>query len=125
MSTVENSQVDYPIGKNSERQLTIHSDEALPGLKQLCACLHDNGALAAIQIHHAGRETTLEVTGGLKPVAPSAVSCPHLQTPVREMTRKEIYQVIGDASSIGTIHSAIHGGYAAVHKMNISAARFK
>ena len=94
MTIVENSQVDYPIGKNTKRQLTIHSDEALPGLRQLSTCIHDNGALAAVQIHHAGRETTLEVTGGLEPVAPSAICCPHLQTPVRELTLKEIYQII-------------------------------
>jgi 2,4-dienoyl-CoA reductase-like NADH-dependent reductase (Old Yellow Enzyme family)/thioredoxin reductase len=94
MIIVENSQVDYPIGKNTIRQLAIDHEDKLPGLKKLSGILHDHDTVAAIQIHHAGRETTLEVTGGKTPVAPSAIPCGHLQTPVRELRLSEIEMLI-------------------------------
>ncbi|MGD9281489.1 MAG: FAD-dependent oxidoreductase [Desulfobacterales bacterium] len=94
MIIVENSQVDYPTGKNTIRQLAIDHKNKIPGLKKLSKALHDHETVAAIQIHHAGRETTLEVTGGKTPVAPSAIPCGHLQTPVRELSRSEIETLI-------------------------------
>lgn len=94
MIIVENSQVDYPTGKNTIRQLAIDHEDKLPGLKKLSGTLHDHDTVAAIQIHHAGRETTLEVTGGKTPVAPSAIPCGHLQTPVRELRLSEIEMLI-------------------------------
>jgi 2,4-dienoyl-CoA reductase-like NADH-dependent reductase (Old Yellow Enzyme family) len=94
MIIVENSQVDYPAGKNTIRQLAIDHENKIPGLKKLSKTLHDRDTVAAIQIHHAGRETTLEVTGGKTPVAPSAIPCGHLQTPVRELRRSEIETLV-------------------------------
>ncbi len=94
MIIVENSQVDYPAGKNTIRQLAIDHENKIPGLKKLSKTLHNHDTIAAIQIHHAGRETTLEVTGGNTPVAPSAIPCGHLQTPVRELSRPEIETLV-------------------------------
>lgn len=94
MIIVENSQVDYPTGKNTIRQLAIDHEDKIPGLKKLSRTLHNYDTVAAIQIHHAGRETTLEVTGGKTPVAPSAIPCGHLQTPVRELSRSEIETLV-------------------------------
>ncbi len=91
---VENAQVDFPVGKNTKRQLSIHDDAKVEGLKKLSAVIRSAGARAAIQIHHAGRETTLEVTGGVMPVAPSPISCGHLKTPVRELERAEIKDIV-------------------------------
>ena len=87
---VENSQVDFPTGKNTKRQLSLHDDANLEGLNRLSQVIRSGGACPAIQIHHAGRETTLEVTGGVMPVAPSAIPCGHLKTPVRALTKSEI-----------------------------------
>ena len=94
MLIVENSQVDFPIGKNTDRQLSIHDDNKMKGLTNLSEAIHQGGALAALQIHHAGRETTLDVTGGHTPVAPSPIPCAHLQTPVRELKKPEIEDII-------------------------------
>jgi 2,4-dienoyl-CoA reductase-like NADH-dependent reductase (Old Yellow Enzyme family)/thioredoxin reductase len=94
MLIVENSQVDFPLGKNTDLQLSIHDDNKVVGLLKLSQIIHQQSALAAIQIHHAGRETTLEVTGGKIPVAPSDIPCGHLQTPVRELTIPEIEEII-------------------------------
>ena len=87
---VENTQIDYPRGKNTLRQLTADRDEARAGLSRLAATIKGQGAAACLQLHHAGRETTMEVTGGVTPVAPSALPCAHLGTPVRALTVEEI-----------------------------------
>ena len=94
MLIVENSQVDFPLGKNTGRQLSIHDYDKVAGLSKLSQTIHQGKALAAIQIHHAGRQTTLEVTGGKTPVAPSAIPCGHLQTPVRGLTIQRIEEII-------------------------------
>lgn len=51
-------------------QLGIASDEHLPGLTRLAAALHEHGALAVVQLHHAGAKADLAPdklsTGGPK-----------------------------------------------------------
>jgi 2,4-dienoyl-CoA reductase-like NADH-dependent reductase (Old Yellow Enzyme family)/thioredoxin reductase len=94
MIIVENTQVDYPRGKNTRRQLSIHDDEKIPGLARVAESIRTAGCVPAIQLHHAGRETTLEITGGILPVAPSPLPCGHLKTPVRELSRPEIEELI-------------------------------
>jgi 2,4-dienoyl-CoA reductase-like NADH-dependent reductase (Old Yellow Enzyme family)/thioredoxin reductase len=115
---VENSQIDYPTGKNTIRQLAVDHEDKIPGLEKLSQTIHDGGALAALQIHHAGRETTLEVTGGKTPVAPSAIPCGHLKTPVRELTRQNIEVLVdkfisaaGLAKQAGFDMVEIHGAH--------------
>lgn len=63
-----------PEGRLSARQIGAFSDEHLPGLSRLAKTIHDQGALAAIQLHHAGGQTNLENTHGLPLLAPSAVT---------------------------------------------------
>lgn len=91
---VENSQVDFPLGKNTKKQLSIHDDQKVEGLRRLSQVIRLAGSRAAIQIHHAGRETTLDVTGGGMPVAPSPIPCGHLKTPVRELTTSEVKSLV-------------------------------
>lgn len=38
-------------------QPRLYSDEYLPGLKSLADAIHNGGAKAIVQLHHAGRET--------------------------------------------------------------------
>lgn len=54
--------------------LCIDRDDLIPGYRKLTDALHGHGAKAAIQLYHAGRQTTLEKTGGRPPIAPSAVT---------------------------------------------------
>lgn len=61
-------------GRLAKRQLGAWSNDQIPGLKQLAAAITATGALAGIQIHHAGRNTKLENTFGEGLVAPSAVT---------------------------------------------------
>ncbi len=61
-----------PEGRLSARQIGAFSDDHLPGLSRLAETIHAQGALAAIQLHHAGGQTNLENTHGLPLLAPSA-----------------------------------------------------
>jgi NADPH2 dehydrogenase len=65
---VENATIDYGSGRGSTRTLRVDTDEYLEGLAQLAATIKGEGALACLQINHAGR-----FAGVPEPVAPSAV----------------------------------------------------
>jgi 2,4-dienoyl-CoA reductase-like NADH-dependent reductase (Old Yellow Enzyme family) len=67
---IEHSYVS-PNGRLSERQLGICDDGLVPGLKKLSRSIHATGTPVVIQINHAGRSASIEITG-TKPVAPSS-----------------------------------------------------
>jgi 2,4-dienoyl-CoA reductase-like NADH-dependent reductase (Old Yellow Enzyme family)/thioredoxin reductase len=89
---VEFSVVDSPIGKGTMRQIVIDHDRFIPALSKLAAAIKRHGAKAAIQIHHAGRQTSSKITG-LQPVAPSPIPLPGGEPP-RELTSDEIAALI-------------------------------
>ncbi len=93
MIIVENSQVEGARGKNTIRQLCISDDRFIPGLKRLAFAIHKHEIPAILQLHHAGRQTTREITGGLQPVAPSPIPCKHMKEKPRELTIEEIEQI--------------------------------
>lgn len=55
MVVVENATVDHPAGSGSHRTLRADTDENLAGLTQLADTIKEQGALACLQINHAGR----------------------------------------------------------------------
>jgi len=66
--------VDSPLGKTIVNQLCIDHDRYLPGLNHLAQAVHAYGGKIAVQLHHAGRQTSLAATGGLQPVSASDVA---------------------------------------------------
>jgi len=111
MVVVENATVDHPCGSGSNRTLRADTDHNLGGLKRLSAVIKQEGALACLQINHAGRfaHATQE------PVAPSAVNT--FGGMPRALDRKEIASVIGKyagaaarAKSAGFDMVELHGG---------------
>jgi 2,4-dienoyl-CoA reductase (NADPH2) len=66
---VENATVDHPAGSGSHRTLRADSDANLPGLTRLAQTIKTQGALACLQLNHAGRFAG----AAEQPVAPSAV----------------------------------------------------
>ncbi len=89
-----------PSGKATPGQLGIWNDAFIPGLQKLVDTVHPYGAKIALQIHHAGRETSPAVTG-TQPVAPSPLPCPIIKALPRELTAAEIVELIerfGDAA---------------------------
>jgi 2,4-dienoyl-CoA reductase-like NADH-dependent reductase (Old Yellow Enzyme family)/thioredoxin reductase len=75
---VEATCVESLLGRLIANQLRIDSDKYLPGLAGLVEAVHLEGGKIALQIHHAGRETTLEATEGRTPVSSSNV--PYIDT---------------------------------------------
>ena len=54
-------------------QIGISNDDHIPGLKNLVDEIHDHDTRVALQIYHAGRQTTPTAIGGQTPIAPSAI----------------------------------------------------
>ncbi len=89
---IEHSYI-VPEGKASENQLSVAHDAILPGLRKLADAVHRGGSRAAMQINHAGSAALLDVIG-TAPVAPSAVANPRRGDPPRELSRKEIGDIV-------------------------------
>ena len=66
---IEHSYVSLA-GKLSEKQLGIHDDGLVSGLERLSSSIHATGTPVVIQINHAGRSASMDLTG-MQPLAPS------------------------------------------------------
>jgi dimethylglycine catabolism A len=62
------------VGKHRNNELGLYDDRFLPGLTELVAAIHAEGAKASIQIGHGGGHTRSDICGE-EPIAPSAL--PH------------------------------------------------
>jgi 2,4-dienoyl-CoA reductase-like NADH-dependent reductase (Old Yellow Enzyme family) len=62
-----------PEGRLAQKQLGIFEDRHVEGLAALAAIIHGAGAIASIQIHHAGSSTNTVNTFGQGLLAPSTV----------------------------------------------------
>lgn len=89
---IEHSYIS-PEGKASENQLSVAGDAMVPGLRKLAEAIHRNGSRAAMQVNHAGSAALTEVMK-TTPLAPSAVQNPRRGDMPREMSRKEISNVV-------------------------------
>jgi len=127
---VEATCIETPIGKLLPRQLAIDDDKYIPGLRELAQVIQKHGARAAIQIHHAGRNTTSAVTGR-QMVAPSPVPSPGGEVP-RELTVAEIKELVrrfaeaaARAQRAGFDAVEIHGAHGYLICQFLSAATNK
>jgi 2,4-dienoyl-CoA reductase (NADPH2) len=68
MVVVENASIDHPVASGSDRTLRVDTEDCLAGLKDLAEAIKREGALACLQLNHAGR-----FAGVPEPLAPSAV----------------------------------------------------
>ncbi|MDI3529193.1 MAG: hypothetical protein PWQ23_1012, partial [Thermoanaerobacter sp.] len=75
----------HPSGKGFQNQVGIYKDELISGLRELTETVHKYGAKIAVQLYHAGRQTTSKVTG-MKVVAPSPIPCPVKQEMPKELS---------------------------------------
>lgn len=106
-----------PRGKGFSREIGAWSDEFIPGLSRIPAELHRFGAMAALQLHHAGRET-FEAAAGAIPEAPSAIPSVILGQPCEAMSLERIREVInafalaaGRARKAGFDAVELHGAH--------------
>lgn len=83
----------HPGGRFGNDQLGIHVDAHIDGYRRLAAAIKRHGAIASIQLHHAGRQTNSRVTGE-RLIAPSAVACPVKQEVPHALDHAEIAEVV-------------------------------
>ncbi len=88
MIVVENATIDYPTGSGSHRTLRADTDEHLQGLRTLASTIQKEGAVACLQINHAGRFAN----AAGETVAPSAVDT--FGRMPRALTHNEISVVV-------------------------------
>jgi 2,4-dienoyl-CoA reductase-like NADH-dependent reductase (Old Yellow Enzyme family) len=86
MVVVENASVD-PSGAGSPFVLRVDKDRYIPGLTELAGAIHDEGALAFLQMNHAGRFAYME-----ERLAPSPFKTGKIVP--KEMTSEEIRKVV-------------------------------
>jgi 2,4-dienoyl-CoA reductase-like NADH-dependent reductase (Old Yellow Enzyme family)/NADPH-dependent 2,4-dienoyl-CoA reductase/sulfur reductase-like enzyme len=87
-------------GKGHPGQPVLWSDDKIPGLKKLTDRIHAAGAKINVQINHAGRQSSVMLTGE-ELVAPSALPNPGSPEVPRELTVDEIREIVeqfGDAA---------------------------
>ena len=89
--TVEPSYV-HPRGRIRKEQLSLCDNSALPGLRRLAQVIHEQGAQAAVQLHHGGRNARSMVTGQ-QPLGASPIPTPGLEKP-RQINPEELEEVI-------------------------------
>lgn len=80
-------------GKASAGQLSISDDSDVEELKKLAKLVHSNGSKAVMQVNHAGSAAKREVTG-CEVVGPSAVMNPRQGSIPKELTKKEISEIV-------------------------------
>ncbi|MFZ3057302.1 MAG: FAD-dependent oxidoreductase [Smithella sp.] len=106
-----------PRGKGFPNEIGIWSDAFIPGLARIPEALHSFGAKAALQLHHAGRETFEDAIGAI-PEAPSAIPSVILGQPCEAMSLERIAQVVeafasaaGRAKAAGFDAVELHGAH--------------
>ncbi|MGA2477929.1 MAG: NADH:flavin oxidoreductase [Spirochaetia bacterium] len=83
-----------PEGRLARNQIGIFEDRHIEGLAELARIIRGGGAVAGIQIHHAGGRTTTKNTFGLPMVGPSPIATPEGEVPL-ELDEEGIQRIIG------------------------------
>ena len=109
-----------PIGRISPADLGIWTDAHADRLARVARAITDNGAVAGIQLAHAGRKASTKVPwegsgpvavgqGGWQPIGPSAVPFNDGWHMPREMTSDDIAR--GRREFVAATARALHAGY--------------
>ena len=81
-------------GRTNFAMTGTHSDDMIPGLSKLASIVHKNSdAKVFLQINHAGRTASEELTGA-KPIAPSPIPIRLSGQEVRQLSGDEIEELI-------------------------------
>ena len=84
----------HPSGSVGPTHLGAYDDRFIPGLRMYAAAVHEAGGKAAMQLHHAGRESLFMLMQG-EAIGPSAVPSVVYRQPPREMTVEDIHEIVG------------------------------
>jgi len=103
----------HPQGRHSSTQLGVYDDACTPGLERLARAIKAEGAVACLQISHAGARASSTVTG-LPIIAPSSVQTTREERPDMPgaATRDQIAEIV--AAFAAAAGRARHAGFDAV-----------
>ena len=82
-----------PEGIVSPHQARIYDDRFIDGLSRIAEVIRSEGAVPAVQIHHAGRQTSAKIIKR-KPFAPSNLPCPTISGDVEPLSKEGIQEVV-------------------------------
>ena len=95
----------------------INHDEYIPGLRDLCRVIEEEGSIPAIQLVHGGRQA-IPTDDAKELVAPSPIPCPVRQIVPRELSVEEIERIEDDfvdgtvrAKKAGAKMVELHGAH--------------
>jgi len=88
---VEITSVDYPLGGTG---LTFHDNGYIGGHSELVEAVHAYGAKIICQLAHVGRQAHPSDLKGLQPVAPSPIPCRILKVLPRELSTREVEEIV-------------------------------
>jgi 2,4-dienoyl-CoA reductase-like NADH-dependent reductase (Old Yellow Enzyme family) len=92
---IENTCVDWELGRATGNPVTIHDDLFRGGLSDLVEAVHRHGAKIVPELHHAGRQNVRANTVDHKqPIAPSAVQSKVGGDEPRAMNEEDIEKTI-------------------------------
>jgi NADPH2 dehydrogenase len=101
----------HPTGKSEENQLGIQSDDHLEGLSKIAKIIHDSGAMAGLQVTHAGGKTLREFTGGAL-MGPSSVAVPVKDRNMESPEPMSLEQIsIWKSSFVSAATRAVRAGF--------------
>ncbi len=137
--TVGESAIDKDRAINQAGQINLGDERIIPGLSNLAEAIKRGGALASIQLQHAGRMAIRELNGGRNPIGPSGAVGKFTEdrrrgeVEVEEMTLEMMDQVIENyataafrAKQAGFDMVMVHGGHGWLLAQFISpAANFR
>ena len=91
---LENTAVDWNIGRAAGNPVRIDEDRFVAGLSDLTEAIHREGTLISTQLHHAGRQNPRGNTkDNVGPVGPSAVTSTAIGDEPRELSVEEIHGI--------------------------------
>ncbi len=85
--------IDDQEARGVPSELSIHNIGYVTGLNEMVEMVKDQGAAVVAQIAHPGHQTTLEITRGLQPLAPSPIACNVYGIVPRELDQEGINKI--------------------------------
>ncbi len=86
--------VEYELGKATVDQLRIDDDRFIPGFSRLAGAVQKYGTRIFAQLHHAGNQSNLMLTGGKQLVAPSRVTNQVIGVEPRALSTQEVQDLV-------------------------------
>lgn len=77
----------------SPHQARIYDDQFMEGLSGIARAIKSEGAIAGLQLHHGGRQTSSRIINR-KPVAPSSLPCPSIRGEVEPLSIDGIQEIV-------------------------------